>query len=152
MAFHNLTRSAAFSQLLVAQTITGSGAYVETSRVDLRGAEFITVLVDVGAIAAATNVDVKLCQSNASSSGTTKDITNAALTTFTDAAGGSKLYAIEIRAGQVDSANGFYWLSAKYQATNTKTVAVGIVAILIGERIAPPTSGLTQNVNLFTTN
>lgn len=152
MAFHNLTKAAVFAQLLVPQTITGSGSYVESSRVDVRGSEYTTVLVSVGAMAGTTTADVKLSQSNASSSGTTKDITGAALTSFTDAAGASKVYAFEVKNSLLDHANGFYWLSASYKASNTKTVAIDIVAIETSERVLPTTNGATETISLFTAN
>jgi hypothetical protein len=144
---HLLTETAAFSQQLAPQQVTGSGAFVESggARVSMAAFEHVVFLVEVGAIAAATNLDVKVIQANAASSGTTKDVTGAALVTVTDAAGQNKLYAIEVKADQLDQANGFAWLNVSYQATNTKTVQMSVVGVRHHPRNAF-TSGLTQAI------
>jgi len=153
MAIKNLTSGAVFAQLTVPAVVTGTGSFVETTnRVDVRGEEFATVLVAVGAMAASTTLDAKLTQSNAATSGTSKDLGTVALTQVLTASGASKVYAFEIRTTQLDSANGFYWLSLSHKITNTNTTALDVIAILTSARTAPVTSGLTQTVTLFTTN
>lgn len=153
MANHNLTKAAVFKQLLVPVVLTGSGSYTETTnRIDVRGAEFATVIVELGAVQAATTVDAKLSQSNAASSGTTKDVGTVALTQIAAAGGASKFYAFEISTRQLDSANGFYWLSVSHKITNTNTSATSVLAILTSERVLPVTNGATETVTLFTTN
>lgn len=153
MAFHNLTNAVVARQLLAPVVLTGTGAYVETTnRLDMRGGEFCTVIVSLGAIQASTTVDLKLVQSNASTSGTTKDLGTVAFTQIAAAGGNAKLYAAEIRTGLLDSANGFFWLSVQHKITNTNTCAAAIDAYLTGNRTLPASNGFTQQVTAFTAN
>lgn len=152
MANHNLTSAAVFKQLLAPVVLTGSGSFVETTnRVDVRGGEFVTVIVDLGAIQATTTVDVKLVQSDAATSGNTKDLGTVAFTQIATA-GAAKLYAFEVSTRQLDSANGYFWLSAQHKVTSTNTCAAAITALVTSQRVLPATTGLTQTVTLFTTN
>jgi len=142
----NLTVNSAFGQLLTTQSVAGSGSAAATSRFDVAGAETVTILLALGEVDAATTITFKLTQSDAASSGNTKDIDEAALTSVVTA-GKNSLYAITVNANQLDATNGYRYVGASYTITNAKNVLMSVVAISSRLRSAPPaSSGLAQNV------
>lgn len=144
---HLLTENAIFSQQLVPQSITGTGAYVEAAgaRIQVGQAEYIAFLVEVGAMAATSTLDAKVIQSNAATAGTSKDVVGAALTQIQAATGANKVYAIEVKADQLDQAGGFYWLNVQYRGSNTHAIMLSVIAVQTRVR-GPVTSGLTEAV------
>lgn len=146
---HMLVENAIFSQQLVPQSITGNASYVEAAgaRIQVGQGEFITFLVEVGAMAASSTLDVRIIQANAASSGTSKVVTGAALTQIPVATGASKVYAIEVKADQLDQAGGYNWVNAQYNGSNTHAILLSIMAIQHKVR-GPVTSGLTEAVKV----
>lgn len=143
----NFTVNSVFTQVLAPQSVAGTGsAAAPSTRVDTVGAESFTLLVSLGEIDAATTIALKLTQSDAASSGNTKDIDGAELVNVVTA-GKNAQYAITVNADQLDAANGYRYVGASYTITNAKNVLVSLVGVSSNLRTAPAaSSGLTQNV------
>lgn len=126
---------------------TGSGIYTGTYTQVL--GEYITFLVLVGAVTSGDTIDFQVLQATDGSGTSAKNVTSAALTQIT-ATGGSKLYAVSIKADQLDGANGFGYVTGKLTVGGSSAAELtSLVIIQNNLKDAPPTtSGLTQNVIL----
>lgn len=117
-----------------------------TARVKCDGHTHYVARMIVGAVAASGTLDFKLQQHNAASSGTTKDITGKAITQLT-ASDADKVRVIELDVPELDTNNGFLWISA----VATPATAASILSVeIIGTD--PKSAPVSQLASVAVTN
>lgn len=139
-----LTENVRFDQVLApaSRTVAATGA----TYLSMQDFEYVTFLVDVGAITATGTIDFAVKQASDTSGTGTKAVTDAALVQIADT-GGSKVYAVTVRATQLDQANGFYFVSATMTPATAASVA-SVTALRFGAGQSPVTTGFTQDVRV----
>ena len=96
--------------------------------VPLGAVDRAVAIAAVGAITASGTLDMKIRQAKDAAGTGAKDITGKAIVQVTQAAGGSnKVYAIEVRDIELDTANSFTHISVQL----TPAVAAAIVGVLL---------------------
>ena len=145
---HTLTDAVDFTQLL-APASRGAGAATGSTYIDMRGYEGGVALISVGALGTSATLDAKIVQASDSSGTGSKNLTNASITQLTQASndGSNKLYAIEFRTPELDTANGFYFV----QVTGTVGTAASVYGVDLLRhrgRNLPVTTSLTQQVKV----
>lgn len=119
----------------------GSVAACTATEVDCAGFDRVCYVVALGAAGASgSTFDFKVQEAAATGMGSAADITGAALTQVTGTAGGSKIYAIDVR---VNPAKPFQKAVA---AVGTNTFANGAVAILYEGSGSFPKTAATEAI------
>lgn len=121
--------------------VTSATALTETE-IDCTGFDRVCHIINVGAMTATGTLDYKVQEAAATGMGSAADITGAALTQVLAAAGGSKVYAIDV---PVNAAKPFQKAVA---AAGTANVTSGAIAILYEGSGTYPKTAATQAVIL----
>lgn len=135
----------------IAPATANTGSYgITGTAVDMQGWEGCLFIIEIGAMVAAGTFDAKAQSAAASGFGTAHDITNAALTQLAAASGGSKCYAIDVKAQTMTDANaGDRYLRIAAQGDGSHNVTYSVTAITYRRSGAlPQTGGLTQLVKV----
>jgi hypothetical protein len=123
----NGSETAAVVAALDPQSVA-AGASASTGWVPAKNFAAFLAVIAAGAIAAGGSLDVKVQQAKAADGTGTKDVPNAAITTLTNAGGGSgKQAIINTRSDLLDINNGFAFV----RVTATATGGAALVSAVI---------------------
>lgn len=115
--------------------ISQAAGAVSTGWISAAGFERFNAFLQTGILGAAATVDAKLQQASDSAGTGAKDITGKAITQIVKASGDGKQAQIDLRAEELDLANGFNYFRL--------TVTVGVAASLIAATIE---GGVAKNM------
>lgn len=115
---------------------------VVSTYVPMANVHQLTALLQTGVLGTAATIDAKLVQATAAAGTGSKDITGKAITQIVKATGDNKQAMIEVRAEELDVANGFAFVAL--------SVTVGTAASIFGAHVIgasprfSPASALNQ--------
>lgn len=104
----------------------GAGT-VTTGWISAADFERFVAVIQTGVLGASATVDAKLQQATNSSGGSAKDITSKAITQIVKASGDNKQAEINLRAEELDTANGFSYFRL--------SLTVGTAASLVAAQV-----------------
>lgn len=123
-----------------------SSTALSTGWVDCSQYARMAAILSTGLIAATGTFNAKLEQANTAGGGGVKDITGKAITALTDT-GDNTLHIINVRADELDLANGFRWVRLTLTPATAASLLFGILLGLGTRGLPVAQSGWTQVIN-----
>jgi hypothetical protein len=143
----------AIQPTLLVPPASSSAARTSAAYVDMRTFEAALLNLIVGAIGAGGTLTAQLVQATSSGGAGSKNLGSVTFTTITDAGGSTagvsnSLYGIEFRTGQMDLANGFYFVGVTITAAVAASISGAELIQHRGRTLPVPASNYAQYVAL----
>jgi hypothetical protein len=123
----NIKLSEKIATLATLDPASVAASTVVSTYVPLANFHQLAAMIQTGVLGTAATVDAKLVQATAAAGTGSKDITGKAITQIVKATGDNKQAVIEVRAEELDVANGFTHVAL--------SVTVGAAASIVGAQL-----------------